>query len=824
MSIAVISLAAARTTLHYGRVENNNLALFINQNFNPESNTYNNLWHLQGTVITEPVIKHPQPYDYARFDYIGPRTYFQMKVNAAIGNNKTVPLTGKILIRIETPDERFQIGDIVKVRGSLIKFPPPANPGEYNRNQLAKIQGLAGVLVAKTRENVSLIGQSSSIRDKFLRWRAKVRRKASSWILDDIQKTETQHRESLLAALILGNREQELEEITVMFRRTGLAHLLAISGLHLAILAWTILLVVKLPNPPPQLERITIILFIIVYLFIVPARVPVWRAGIMILALTIAAMTGRKLSPLSFISFAAAILLIWNPSDLFQPGFQLSFGIVTGLILFTDPVYKRFFGSATIDPDLRTKTQIAKDYMKTTFAATFVAWLTSFPLVAYHFGYVCPLAIPATLLAMPMVTTILAIGFFKGLTAVLLPFLTHILSPILSTASDYLIIWVRWVDQIPFSSIVVGYPGKTWAIITALLCLWWLTTNLHNKTKLLYIRRILFVLIICWLAAARLGLNLNYPNQAGRLIMPAVGNGSCIIIDTGKHNQAIMYDCGSSSFPQLGSNLIVPTLRRLGIFKIPTIILSHNDLDHYSGTLDVIKEMQTQNLYVTQQMINAAKQNPASPIAKLFDQAHKLNVNIQIKSAGDTLTYNNNNNKNKNKTTITWLHPHLNDNYEKDNDNSAVIKLTIANRNILLTGDIQSESIKHLLTKHTTPPTTTPTTLTPTAATTNPPAPPSDSLLLTNPDIMDLPHHGGSWSKEAEELINTVNPDIILQSTAPKRLLTDKWNINIAKNNYDNDINNSNNKPIRYTTATHGCIIISIKENGNIVVQTQLKP
>lgn len=771
LAVAVVAIAAAWGGLRAWQVTDGDLAGIVG--------SAPRLWRVEGRVATTPVVRSVGSGGMARYGYEGPRTYFQLAVDRVVARKGSragvagdgLPLTGRVLVRIDEPVHSLKVGDRLRVTGMLRAFPPAHNPGQTDRAELARTQRLAGILNAKTRGNVTQLDSSQSLSWRWRRWRASVRAQATGWILRDLPSTYSDsRREALLAALLLGDRSPSLDGLDRAFQRIGLAHLLSISGLHLAVLVGTAMLCIRLLSPSSSVEWILTALLVLGYLFVVPGRIPVWRSGVMMLTFIAARATGRRLDTLNVLSTAAAVVLIWRPSELVAPGFQLSFGVVLALVTLTNPARSRLFGVAP-DIEMLSVPEMAIEHFKTIVAATMVAWLASMPLVAYHFAVVCPLAAVISLVALPLVLIVLATGYTKALTALLFPSLGVILAPVLAIATDGLAGLVVRLDALPWTTIVVGHPGIMWTIAFSATITWWIGFRIQQSRRWVWFRRFVLAILAAQLALGPL-FTKPLPWQNSCIItMLSVGNGSCYIIQQGQ--EAVLYDAGSGRSLAVGQSTIVPALRRLGVLKVRALIISHADMDHYAGALEVMSAVKTDKLIVTPQLIAQASRDPLGPVAWMVQEADRMGIAIRPFSRGDRLEFGD--------ATLTWIHPEADQKYATDNDQSAVVRLEVAGRSVLFTGDVTANAIAHLMRL------------------------PHDQLQA---DVLELPHHG-SWSESAAAFMARVDPEIILQSTGRRQLPDDPW-APILENRR------------RFVTAINGAVTVEIGRDGEIAVHTTL--
>ncbi len=775
--IAFVLLAASWWTVRYER--------FSQSELTPLLSASPTLWRVEGRVRTLPTVKSVSGGSLSQFAYQGPLTFFQFDIDRVIANDGQMePLHGRVLIRIESPVRRYRVGDRLQIYGLLRSFPPAQNPGEFDRAQLAREQGLAGVLTTTSASNIQPI-EIDTI-GLLHRWvwdvrmfRSAVQVRVAGWLLRDLPTDDSTARESLLVALLLGHRGVELDELQDSFRNIGLSHLLSISGLHLAILVFTALFFVRLVNPPSGIERWLLILTIAIFLFVVPARIPVWRGGIMIIAFSAAGFSGRKFHSLCILAWTATLLLIVIPNQLFDAGFQLSFGIVAALIALSQPMRHRMFGEAQ-DIELMSTPEKGVEYGKSFLAATMVAWICSLPLVAFHFGMVNFIAPVATILATPFVLVILVAGYIKMIFGFFFPSVGVLLGPILLIATDALIGLITRLESVPIANMVVAKPGIVWTV----LCLGWIIFVLQRKSEIRdsssfgkrrYITICISLLFVFTLwKPGFLRIDRWFSSEVARVTMLSVGNGSCYIIES--DGEVALFDAGSGSFLGVGDSIIVPALREMGILQVRTIIVSHGDVDHFSATIELMDEMRVEQILVPPHFMKSAMDDPLGPEAFLLFRAGELQVPVHKVARGESQRVGN--------VEMEWLNPIPDFEYAKTNDSSCVVRLQMGSLGMLLTGDIQKMAMQQLTEAF-----------------------PLEQLQC---DVMELPHHG-AWSKEAVAFVQRLATPVILQSTGPARMFNDRWTDALLPTQE------------RFISTEHGATTCVFFLDGSIEIETFLE-
>ena len=233
-------------------------------------------------LLEDPRIEPQQRGEFARFVRDAPATRAPLRVSAVVRGGERVRASGTLWLRIDGALHDLRAGDAIRVAGHASGVEPPRNPGERDFRPVARQRNLAGRLLVPAAGLVERIEGEATLVQRVGRWRlraqADLRRASSSW-LDRLEVDERSR--AMLAAALLGEREGAYREVQERFARVGLAHLLAISGLHLGLFAWFALALVRALRLPRLAQTLTVALGALVYLLIVPANPPIVRAATM---------------------------------------------------------------------------------------------------------------------------------------------------------------------------------------------------------------------------------------------------------------------------------------------------------------------------------------------------------------------------------------------------------------------------------------------------------------------------------------------------------------------------------------------------------------
>jgi len=477
----------------------------------------------------------------------------------------------------------YDYGDVLLVTGKL-ETPPQLDGFDYE-GYLAH-QGIYSTMLYP---ELKILETGKGY--KPLEWVYSLRNRLSQTLAEVLPEPQA----SLAQGIILGIRGNIPSSLRADFSDTGTAHLLAISGLHLAIVAGMILSIGMWLFGKRHYTYIWLALGIIwLYALLTGMHPPVIRGAIMASLFLTAELLGRQRSAFTALAFAAAIMVGISPQILWTASFQMSFVAMAGLIFLTPPfrAVGRKAVKATLGEDGAAVSiaNIITDSFSVTLGAIIAVW----PLVAHYFGIVSFVALPTTLLALPALAGIIITGALAGgLGLIVLP-IAQAIAWLAWLFLSYMLLVVNVFAAVPLSSIELSSFDTTliWVYYVALATAIWLNSNRKNLTnpmpkaadfvsrlpKKWVIPPLLVVAILVSVAAATM------PDDNLHISFLDVGQGDAILIQKG--NQQVLVDGGPT--PQaisLGLGSKMPFWDR----TIDLVILTHPSADHVTGLVEVLQ-------------------------------------------------------------------------------------------------------------------------------------------------------------------------------------------------------------------------------------------
>jgi competence protein ComEC len=690
------------------------------------------------------------------------------------------PACGQVLVQISEPHPRLDVNQTVRVTGMLQRPAPAMNPGQFDWAAYYREQGILNSVHVSHADNIRIL--SSPGPDWIDSLRASVRGLLATGFSG---RDEVNH--ALLRALLLGDHDPQLRDVQEQFKRTGTGHHLAISGMHVAVLGGFVFAVCRLLCLSPRWSAWLMIGFVVVYGVVALPSPPVVRSVVLCVMFGLGVVLRRSTDALQLLALSVLAMLVYHPLDLYNPGFQLSFGTVLGLILFTRPMLRGLrrdpdalpFPAGRQKPSLLATATSSFDRMLVhTIAAGLVAWGVSMPLIAFHFEQLNPWAVVAGIVLAPIVMAALVGGLLKVLLSLLWPGLSGTWAAMAGLPVGWMRTVVDWLAALPGGDVPVPPPPVLLILgfYGLLLPMLW---PCHRAGLRLCLRgsRVLVLLLIVALPF-QVGFTARGAGAGTtRVTLLSVGAGQCAVVEP-PSGRTVVIDAGSTGMTDLIARCLGPYLRHRRCTSVDTVAISHPDYDHFSGVAEVVHAYGVREVLTSAHFAEQARRSPAAEsLLETLADAHRP---PRLVARGQVIPLGRD-------TALEVLWPPADAQARAaQNDESLVLKLTHAGRSILFTGDVQDAAMAGLLRE---------------------PA-------RLRADVLVAPHHG-SCERLTAEFVRAVSPTYIVSSN--DRSLTSKQRefdrVAAAALAADHPL---------LRTHRRGAITVTFDPSGRLAVQTAM--
>ena len=442
------------------------------------------------------------------------------------------------------------------------------------------------------------------------------------------------------AALALGRRDLVPREVRDRWRRSGLAHLLAVSGLHVGLVGGAVWILLALTGVSPRTTRIAVLAAVPAYAVLAGAAPSAMRAALMAAIYLGARLLGRAILPMAAVLLAATILLVAQPSLIANIGFQLTVVITAALVRWVPVLSTTLFGPRWVTGAV---------------AVPVVAQTAAAPLVAWHFRTLIPGAIIANLLALPLLAPIIlgsvaatvvaplwsalaALGLdFVGLLLSLLRFVSaparaaELVTPPFPIAAVFLLVVAGWV------ALQAGRWARSgvvaWVCVLAIFGLTWLVPR--------------------------------SPEQPTVELLP-VSDGASVLLSQGA--DAVLADSGR--YQREAAQMLAESGHR----RLRAVIASHTDEDHVGGMVHILRSFEVDLLVMPAWMLTE------EPVVPLLRAARRKGVRIHPVASGSSVTLGS--------IRLETVWPPVTRPPRQENERSLVARALLKHGSALITADI----------------------------------------------------------------------------------------------------------------------------------------
>lgn len=556
----------------------------------------------------------------------------------------------------------IEFGQRLSATAHIWESEPVSNPHEFDFSLYLRMNGMDAFATAKI-EDVQILEKGKGIKADFIRMRKNIGARIDNLFPEN---------SGLVRALILGDRSQMSEEMRESFSKTGIAHLVAISGLHVTTLAWMTTALFGLFLPKNKSITITMVLLIF-YGCLIGFSASFLRALIMFLVFSFARAAGYPSDNVTRLCVAMMVILLIKPLSFMDAGFVLSFSSTAGILLLAPPIYRllRVDGLLHLKPFPNPFLQGLRNailYFPKLLCISISAQLATLPAVIAYFGVQSIISIPFNLICVP----ICMLGYPIALAALLISALCMPIACIAGSCAEALfssvIAAAKWGASLPYTDLRIGYYA--WWLVLLHAAIMAAASNLSRIRE--GIRNILPLVLI---AVAALSSLITYSNSLDfSITFLDADQADCAIVRT--QGNTYLVDTGDTYTPA-ADYLSATCLHLDGIF------LSHPHQDHAGGLEDILTIMKPDAIYVPAGWFDH-QDDISQAIMDGMSLAESMHIKIIELAAGDEFPLS--------RDTKLSVHSPDRTNLPKGiNDISLLMSISHSGKSVLFTGDLSRE-------------------------------------------------------------------------------------------------------------------------------------
>lgn len=593
------------------------------------------------------------------------RSVAVVHVQALEHDGRWEPASGRVAVttRGELGPEFFA-GRVVEVFGVLRPPRPPRAPGLFDARRYFYAQGLDRVLEARDPGDWRLAAGPQPARpplpDRFRAW---------------AQRTLARHLPvedepvRLLWAMTLGWRTALTDEVAEPFMRSGTMHLFAISGLHIALIAGVLVSLLRGAQVPRGATGLVAVPGLWFYAAATGWQPSAVRATVMMSVVILGWALHRPGQLLNSLAAAALLILAWEPRQLFQAGFQLSFTVVSSLALVVPPLVRLRDRWWRHDPLLpaellpRWRRWLDPVVRGVTFslAVSLAAWLGSLPLIAHYFHLLTPVSLPANVLVVPLGSLALMSTLGALACGDWLPVLTGLFSHGAWFWMSCMVRVSEWAAGLPRAFFYVPDPGgPAMAVYYAALI------GLASGWAWRPGRRALSGVLAGGLVLGGWIVHTRQRHETRLTLLPLNG-GAAVWVEAPGRARDLLVDAGNA---RNAESVVVPFLRAQGVNRLAHLALTHGDVRHVGGADLIVSNFQPAAIWTGATRFR-------SPAYRAFvDRLAATPERWRTVARGERLA--------------GWkvLHPEAADRFARADDAALVLRTEVAGWRVLLLSDL----------------------------------------------------------------------------------------------------------------------------------------
>jgi len=602
---------------------------------------------------------------------------------------------GKLLVYCESV-EGLKIGNYIRLEGKAVPLAEPENAGQFDERAYYRAERIC------CKFNADEIEVLNDGVDEVREWCRAIRSRMDAIYEEILPKKHA----GIVSAILLGDKAELDTDTKALYQKNGIAHILAISGLHVSLLGMGLFALIRKCGSPLIPAAATTMLMLIFYGCLTEFSVSTQRAVGMLVIAMLARILGRTYDSRSACALCGLFILIVSPMQLYQVGFQLSFVAAFGI---------SYFGRELELMKLNKGKKFSEKMMVSLLSGLTTQLLTA-PIILNYFYELPVYAVLLNLPVIGLLSAVVLLSILAGWAGIFSYSFGKFLAGGVYVILEFYEFLCGLMEQFPCPLWLYGKP-QGWRIFAyfAVMGLFFAIAAKigkryrHHPRQHRYRRWAFIVLSLLPLVFVR-GKGGSVSEEAWKrkksdkafctVDFLSVGQGDCAVVRGGS-GSTYLIDCGSSSVKSVGEYRLKPWLKYHGVSKLEAVFLSHPDSDHTNGVLELLEkanspddwyrgEIQIKNLVLPAAYrgevvyritaIGENEQSDEKGFTTIYELAQKNGIPVLWFDTGDKVT--------EGGLSFTCLHPYEEYPTYDTNDASMVLMMECQNTGLLFTGDV----------------------------------------------------------------------------------------------------------------------------------------
>ncbi len=554
---------------------------------------------MTGMVVCRAANSTPSPRDVARLlgkqpqrvslrgvvdcDTAGRRS-FELRVTAVQRAGRWWTATGPVfvLVKADAPAAALgaQYGDLIECSAWVRAPETPRNPGELNWRQWLARQRIRRLATIYRDDPCVVLAHDcgNPVWAWSLRWRDQFEVALRAGLESEPKLA------GVLAGMVIGERAEIPPETYAAFQRTGVFHIFSVSGLNVTLVGAVVMVALRLLRVPRRWSGPASVPVLLLYVLATGARPGAMRTFVMACVLFLGWALVRPVDLLNSLAAAALAILAWDPLQLFDGGFILSFAAVTALVVLTPPIETRLGQWLAVDPFVpvelqswwRRQWETPRRWLIRAVAGSLAAWIGLLPLMAVYFNLFTPVSILANVVVIPLLGVITGLGMLAGAAQGVWHWLTLTLNNANFFLLGVMIRSVEWLGRWPHGYWFVTAPPGWW-VAGYYGVLVWLTWRWRRWRALVTVPALGLAL---WWSGS--------PVDQTEITILDLNRGTAAFVNLPGEQHDFLLD-GGDDFG--GTRVLLPFLRTAGVDRLAAAVLTCADKGHVAGLAQVAEKL-----------------------------------------------------------------------------------------------------------------------------------------------------------------------------------------------------------------------------------------